>query len=377
MGFVNYILSNYVMVFELIGLLLMLRISAHISARMKRLTVAVVALLVVESVLFRVEKWTQTFEKLSVARPMLTATIYTLYPIILVLVMRITSNKEFSKKKLIIMLIPVLAGIPLYYSSQWTKIIFWYTEENDYVGGPLSRWPYVIFGMYTILFLVHNFVYFKKYSRLNRLVATFIISGSMVGVLLYLGLSFSSDYTALFTSALVLYYLCIYIHMSRIDPLTSLLNRQSYYQDMKSFDDRITCVVSVDMNELKYYNDTFGHEAGDKALKVVSKVLWENCGKGGTVYRVGGDEFVIFYENTSEYDVKANIDVMRSRMAKTGYICAYGYSMKDKQESIDAVLSEADAKMYADKAETKKIMLEKGVNIHYREDFENDKQQNV
>ena len=124
----------------------------------------------------------------------------------------------------------------------------------------------------------------------------------------------------------------------------------------------------MDMNELKYYNDTFGHEAGDAALKAVSNVLWENCGRNGTVYRIGGDEFVIFYENSSEDDVKKNIDVMRANMAKTGYFCAYGYSMKDKQENIDAVLSEADAEMYADKAKTKQEMLEKGVIIHNRED---------
>ena len=96
--------------------------------------------------------------------------------------------------------------------------------------------------------------------------------------------------------------------------------------------------------------------------------IGEYAGKGGAVYRVGGDEFVIFYINTSEDDIKANIDVMKINVEKKGYVCAFGYSMKDKQESVDAVLSKADAKMYIDKEETKKKMLEKGITVHYRED---------
>lgn len=359
MVFLNYILNNYVMIFELLGLLLMLRISAHISSRMKRLTIAVVVLLLIESAIFKIEEWTGTLETLTIARPMLTATIYSIYPVIMVLIMRITANKDFSRRNLFVLLIPQIICIPIYYSSQWTRIVFSYTDGNGYVAGPVYRLPYFIFGLYVLIFLIHNFLYFKKYSRLNRLVAVFIISGSVIGILSYLIFDFSNDYNALFSSALVLYYLCIYIHIAKIDPLTSLLNRQSYYQDIKTFGDKITGVVSVDMNELKYINDNMGHEAGDTALKTVALVLWENCGKNGTVYRVGGDEFMILYLSSSEDDIKATVDVMKSRMAKTDYVCAFGYAMKERGENIDDVIRESDEKMYADKAETKRQRAEK------------------
>ena len=359
MVFLEYFLNNYVMIFELIGLLIMLRISAHVSARMKRLTIAVIILLLIESALFRIEAWAGNLDALTVARPILTSFIYSIYPVILVLAMRITSSKELSRKNLFFVLIPQIVCIPIYFSSQWTKIVFWYTETNDYQTGPLYRLPYVIFGLYILIFLIHNITFFKKYSRFNRLVAIYIVSGSILGVIVYLAFDFSNEYNALFSSALVLYYLCIYIHMAKIDPLTQLLNRQSYYQDMKAFDDRITGVVSVDMNELKYINDNMGHEAGDTALKTVSHVLWENCGKNGTVYRVGGDEFMIFYLSSSEDDVKAAVDVMKSRMAKTDYVCAFGYAMKARGDDIEAVIRESDEKMYADKAKTKRERAEK------------------
>ena len=368
MVIINYILNNYVMIFELIGLLIMLRISAHISERMKRLTIAVIVLLLAEALLTKIGEYAGKSDALSLFSAILIALIYSIYPIILILVMRITSNREFSKKKLLILFIPEILSMPIYFSSQWTRIVFFYDETNTYVAGPLNRLPYFIFGLYTVIFLVHNLFYFKRYSRNNRFVTYFIIFGAIFGVGFYMALDFTSDYSALFAAAIVLYYLCIYIHMSKIDPLTSLPNRQSYYNDIKTYGDKITGVVSVDMNELKYINDHHGHEAGDEALKAVSHALWENCGKGGAVYRVGGDEFVIFYINTSEGDIKANIDVMKIKVEKKGYVCAFGYSMKGKQESVDAVLSKADAKMYIDKEETKKKMLEKGITVHYRED---------
>lgn len=368
MVILDFILSNYVMIFELIGLLIMLRISAHISARMKRLTVAVVVLLLVESALFRIEAWAETFETYTALCPILTSLIYSVYPVILILVMRITTNKDLSGKSLFFVLIPQTVGALLYFSSQWTKIIFWYSENNRYVEGPLYRLPYVIFGLYILIFLIHNITFFKKYSRLNRLVTIYIITGSILGVIVYLIFTYSNEYNALFSSALVLYYLCIYIHMAKIDPLTQLLNRQSYYHDIDTLGDRITGVVSADMNELKYINDNLGHEAGDNALKTVSGVLWENCGKYGTVYRVGGDEFMILYTSMSEDDIKATVDVMKSRMAKTGYVCAFGYAMKARGEKIDDAIRESDARMYADKAATKKARLEAGRQIHDRED---------
>ena len=103
-------------------------------------------------------------------------------------------------------------------------------------------------------------------------------------------------------------------------------------------------------------------------LKTVSGVLWENCSKNGTVYRVGGDEFMIIYTGSSEDDIKAAVDVMKSKMAKTDYVCAFGYAMKARGEKIDDAIRESDARMYEDKAATKKARLEAGQNVHDRDD---------
>ena len=109
------------------------------------------------------------------------------------------------------------------------------------------------------------------------------------------------DYSGLISSALLVYYIFIYIHMAKIDPLTGLLNRQSYYKDIKVKEKEITAIVSIDMNNLKYLNDNFGHKAGDMALKVISAIFKEIVFYKGSVYRIGGDEFVILAW-ADEYD---------------------------------------------------------------------------
>ena len=364
-GILNYITGHYILLFELAGLLIMLGISVHVSARMKKLTVAVAVLLFAISVLYELEMWTAGFDTLSMFRPMLTACVYSLYPIVLLLAMQMTAKLEMSNKLSLALAVPLLVCIPLYFTSQWTHIVCYYSAGNGYHGGPLNRLPYVVFGLYCAVFIFLNFRYFKNSGRDTRIIAGFIVVGPVVGMMFYLLRDYSGDYSGLFTSAIVLYFLFIYIHMAQIDPLTKLLNRQSYYRVINSNGEHISAVVSVDMNELKYINDTLGHDDGDKAITAVAEVLTAHRGSSGTVYRVGGDEFIILYRDTGEEQVKNAIAAMRENMSHTGCSCAFGYAMR-RGESIESAVNAADAEMYADKAEMKRIAQETGKETHYR-----------
>ncbi len=199
--------------------------------------------------------------------------------------------------------------------------------------------------------MIHNVLYYRNYPRRNRIIAAYIILFPLAGVICYLIFSIDKDYCALFTSALVLYFTSLYIHVSNIDPLTSLLNRQSFYQDMK--DKNSSGVVSVDMNDLKYWNDNAGHGAGDEALKTVSAVLRDGCGAGGRVYRVGGDEFIILYKNATEKDIVNAISAMREKMKATPYVCAFGYAIREENADIAGIIRASDKKLYENKKELK------------------------
>ena len=363
----NYIISNYDMFFELIGLLLILNLSVHISERMHKVTIAIVVLMFLESIFFCFERWTQTLDELSIFRPVLTASIYSIFPIIMILVMMLIMPGRMKRSELIVLLIPEIISVPLYFTSQWTHFICWFTADNRYVGGPYKRWPYVIFLLYAIVFIVHNVRFFKSYDRMNKFMAAYLISGSFIGAILFLAFDVDKDYAHLFTSAIILYYITIYIYRAKIDPLTYLYNRQSYYKDISEKERHITGVVSIDMNELKYINDNFGHDAGDTAIKTISKIIRLDCGSEGVPYRIGGDEFVIIYRGSTEEHITAAINNMRTSLANTKYSCAFGYAMVSNFKNVEEALVFADSKMYEDKKAIKQRLIDSGQEVHFRE----------
>ena len=345
--------DNYVMIYELGGLVILLLVGAHISAKMKRRTIIAVFLLFIELFCYVTERWTQSFSTYSVLRPLLTATLYSIYPMIIIVIMFITSD-NMKKKWFFILLIPEMICVPLFYTSQWTHIVFYYHESNHYAGGLVPKLPYFLFVFYVIVFLVHNLIYLRFSSRVDRTIAFYISICPLAGAIGFMLLGIDKDYSALFTSGMLLYFTYLYIHMAKKDPLTNLYNRQSYYQDIEINTKYITGVVSIDMNDLKYLNDTFGHQAGDDALKTVARIIRGNCGKSATVYRVGGDEFMIFYVRTSENVICNDIEAMRTEMSKTEYVCAFGYEMIARTKDIRDAIRVSDQLMYDNKTEIKK-----------------------
>ena len=347
--------SNYVALFEFVGILVMLGISAHVPPRMKRLTFVGILLLFIELVVYTVELWTQDFATLNLARPLLTATKYSIYPYILFVMTMITVKSQLSWKKNFLILLPATLAVPVYFSTQWTHLVCFYSRSNKWMAGPLRYLPYAIFALYLVLFLVRNVIFLHSETRQIRWILYFIIFAPAVGVPLYLFTDYSDDYSALFTSSIVLYYLFIYLHFARFDSLTGLLNRQVYYSDMNDGTNKIDYAVSIDLNDLKLINDSYGHDAGDTALKTVANVLKKKVGKNGTIYRIGGDEFVIFYRNVDEGAVVHAIEAMRNEMAKTPYVCAFGYAKKEGVHSVEDAVRFADREMYDDKAQIKKF----------------------
>lgn len=341
------------MLMEMIGLILLISISTYIPKRMRRMTRVAVLLLLAESICYNLELWTQSFEKLSILRPILTSCVYSLYPIILYFILRIVLDENMSKKKIFLLLLPEIVSVPLYFTSQWTHIVFWFSQGNHYVAGPLGRLPYAVFFFYSLMFLYQNYVFFRSFNGKDQMTAAYIILMPMLGVLLLQLFRDGGDYGALLTSAILLYFAFIYINLAKIDPLTGLLNRKSCFDDQQR-SKSISAVVSVDLNDLKALNDSRGHGAGDEALKTVADVLRKYCGQGGTVYRVGGDQFVILYSRVEESWVASAVDIMRQELGQTPYSCSFGYAMVAPGRRVDDALVAADHAMYADKETLKR-----------------------
>lgn len=98
------------------------------------------------------------------------------------------------------------------------------------------------------------------------------------------------------------------------DPLTGLYNRRSLNQRLHEEMARAQrsraplSLAMIDVDYLKQWNDNYGHAAGDAALQALAKALITECRAGDTVYRIGGEEFVLLAPDTDVEGLRALIE---------------------------------------------------------------------
>ena len=333
---------------ELLGLWVMLESNVHLKKRTIMVTRAVIILIFLEAVCWAVERWSREIGYRSALRIVLVPTIYLLHPLILLLIMEMA---DLVKKPRILFYLPLLISTPIIYSSQWTHLIYWIDDKNLFIAadGPMSYFPYILFLIYVIIFVGAYTVRYARHGTAERKGILISVIAASVGVVLHLIFDIYVDYSTLFASLLLIYYLSLYVLTAKEDTLTGLLNRQCYYSDSEKYKEQISAVVSVDMNDLKKINDNEGHDAGDTALKTVAGCLSKSKVRNKQVYRIGGDEFAIFYLGRSEEEVQSDIEEMRKNLSETRYVCAFGYEMVN-DEDIHSAMIKADREMYDNKA---------------------------
>ena len=360
----KYLSSNYVMLAALVGLWFLLYVSVHLTRRMVRMARVSTLLLVLTTVMVHVEGRTQGFEQLSVWRVILNEALFMIYPCMMIFVIQIIA----PIKKNFWLNFPALINIPICFTTQYTHLICYYTEDNTYHPGLIPYLPHCIFAFYLVLFLVQCIRYGAAKTGKDRFVIIYIFLTSVIGSFFGALAGNNEIYCKLFAVELMLYYLFIYIEMAKSDTLTGLMNRQSFMKDTSQDFNRITAMVSVDMNELKWINDSQGHSAGDEALRSVANALAEGLKSQGRLYRTGGDEFMITFVNKAQEPVEDSVRVMRAAVEKTGHTCAFGIGYKEPDSTMDSLISAADKAMYKDKSRIKRAILESGGALHRRHD---------
>lgn len=154
--------------------------------------------------------------------------------------------------------------------------------------------------------------------------------------------------------------------LSETDLLTGLHNRNSYEQNLKRYADcgeqTLYCIF-IDANGLHEMNNTKGHDAGDKMLQFIASALEEQF-ELNDIYRIGGDEFVVFENNDSEEDIRRRIENVINNVEKESYYVSVGYE-KAKGANIDMseLIKASEKKMY----EAKKLFYQqKGIDRRAR-----------
>lgn len=143
-----------------------------------------------------------------------------------------------------------------------------------------------------------------------------------------------------------------------VDPLTGLLNRRSLADQLGRLhrSDRDYCLAMVDLDHFKTLNDSYGHEAGDRALRVFSQVVRSTVRVDDIVGRFGGEEFVIVLPGTTLAEAVALLERLRLELAAavaTGagpaFTASMGLATRQDGSDPDSVIRAADAALLAAK----------------------------
>jgi diguanylate cyclase (GGDEF)-like protein len=150
------------------------------------------------------------------------------------------------------------------------------------------------------------------------------------------------------------------IRLATTDPLTGALNRRAFFEQAATPIARADvgeplCAIMFDIDHFKRINDTFGHDAGDEAIRTVAKAA---MAEEAIVGRMGGEEFAMLlpgrrHDAAVEMAERLRQQLEASEIATHGQVltltCSFGVAEREAGEPIDGLLTRADVALYAAK----------------------------
>ena len=157
-----------------------------------------------------------------------------------------------------------------------------------------------------------------------------------------------------------------FLEDSHHDRLTGLKNRMGFYYDFgKRFKEylipeagKTMSVFICDIDRFKRVNDTYGHNAGDDVLVFASSLVESFCGDLDSVYRWGGEEFVMVMRDTDLEGAVKKAEAIRLKLMNSDIVAdgntirctmSFGCSLFDPSKSIEENISNADEMLYTAK----------------------------
>ncbi len=162
-----------------------------------------------------------------------------------------------------------------------------------------------------------------------------------------------------------------YEELAYIDSLTEIYNRNAFDKEIQTIihgekRSENIYLFMIDMNDLKYVNDTYGHYVGDKYLQQIGIILSniKNSFPSTKAYRYAGDEFILLAYGITKVDAEEIISLINKLCSS--YQCedsdyplslaiGYDYYQGDNAFVLADILVVADSNMYKNKAEYKRV----------------------
>lgn len=152
-----------------------------------------------------------------------------------------------------------------------------------------------------------------------------------------------------------------------IDALTGAYNRRFWEDKMKSFSG-VAGIALIDLDDLKLYNDTFGHSAGDAALKALVQITKKGIRSTDKLIRYGGDEFLLIMPNVSSSIFAEKLRTIQERIHEADFPEFPGLKISASiggamlyNGSIEEVVSRADKLMYYAKSYKNTVAMDEEV----------------
>lgn len=139
-----------------------------------------------------------------------------------------------------------------------------------------------------------------------------------------------------------------------LDPLTRLANRRGLRSEFDRVGGQGAAVIFMDLDRFKNINDGFGHAVGDLCLVRVATTLARSFRPEDSIFRWGGDEFLVIAPGMDLAGAQRRVDSLRAELSRHGegtppIPLSAGIAILVPAGEPDAVLREADSRMYADK----------------------------
>lgn len=234
------------------------------------------------------------------------------------------------------------------------------TKENTVDIGTMFFLVYLVGGLYLLLLLNHAM---GQHYRPNRQAEGALITSAIIVFAISIVLDVVYDLRFILWSIavafLMLYFLQLNVEKVAFDPLTGTHSQVAFSNTTKKIrrgKGKDSTIAMVDMNGLKFFNDTYGHSAGNDALKQMSgAILAATEGRRMRVYRHGGDEFVVVAMRLCREEMESLLEDALHQCGEVEGVpvsFAYGVAEFHSGDDLRASISEADERMYGHKKAT-------------------------
>lgn len=196
--------------------------------------------------------------------------------------------------------------------------------------------------------------------------------GKVIGFVVAKGISAGNlDKTTVAVHILNIYANHLYLlYRSQLDPLTELLNRQTF--DLKLLEmiteqgykkrrddykeDRIWFFAMLDIDFFKSVNDNFGHMIGDEVLLLIARIIKKHFRSEDYIFRYGGEEFAVLFQCQKIDFAAAMLEKLRAKVAKFNFpqvqhvTISIGFTPLSQFEMVPSLVQKADQALYFSKS---------------------------